>query len=66
MIALNLLPTCDISILQLVLYEGIHRLCEWFYCSIYDIDTVGKCIPRFKQLSYKTDFYILFGGCESI
>lgn len=31
---------------------------------IYDIATVGKRVPKSKQLSYKTDFYILFEGWE--
>lgn len=66
MIPLNLLPTHNVSLLQLVFYEGLDRLCEWFYVITYDIATTGKCVPRSKRWSYKTGFYILFKGWEPI
>lgn len=66
MIPLNLLPTHNVTILQLVFDESLDRLCEWFYVITYDSATMGKCVPRSKQWSYKTDFYILFKGWEPI
>lgn len=63
MIALNLLPTCDISFYSWYSMKGQIGLVNSSAIS-YDIAPGGN-VFKGEELSYKTYFYIIFGGCES-